>query len=55
MKTTTRPGADAAEGFSVERADRADCDESGFNIVIELDDSELSQVGGAGPTKTISW
>jgi hypothetical protein len=32
--------------FNAKHADRSDCDESDFNIVIELDESEMSQVGG---------
>jgi hypothetical protein len=46
MKSTNRLNIATLETAKAERADRSDSDESGFNIVIELDQSEISQVAG---------
>jgi hypothetical protein len=46
MTLTKRPNYEAFELFNAKHADRTDCDQSGFNIVIELDESVISQVAG---------
>ena len=46
MNSTKQPNYEAFESFIAKHADRSDCEESDFNIVIELDESQMSQVGG---------
>jgi hypothetical protein len=46
MNSTKRPNYEAFDLFNAKHAARADRDESGFNIVVELDESEMSQVAG---------
>ena len=46
MNSTKRPNYEAFELFNAKHAHRTDRDESDFNIVIELDESEMSQVAG---------
>jgi hypothetical protein len=52
MNLTKRTNSKELETSKAERADRSDCGESDFNIVIELDEAELAQVaGGRKPGK----
>jgi hypothetical protein len=43
MNSTKRPNYESFESFN---ATRSDCGESDFNMVIELDESEMGQVAG---------
>jgi hypothetical protein len=43
MKSTNRLNTPISEPS---KAERTDCDEPDFNIVIELDESEMAVVGG---------
>jgi hypothetical protein len=49
MNSTKRPNYEAFDLFNAKHADRSDGDESGPNVVIELDEFELTQVAGGGP------
>jgi hypothetical protein len=55
MKSTNRPNYEAFESLSAKRADRSDRDEPDFNIVIELDESEMAVVGGGWPPEMLKY
>jgi len=46
MSSTKLTNSKELKTSKAQRADRSDRDESDFNIVIELDDSEMAQVAG---------
>jgi len=46
MKSTKRLHDEAFEPVDAKHTDRGDCDESDFNIVIEIDESEMARVAG---------
>jgi len=46
MKSTNHPNTQTFSPSRATRGNRAECDESGFNTVIELDEYELAQVAG---------
>jgi len=54
MKSTKRPNDETFESCNAKHADRPDCDESGFTSVIELNEFEMSQIGGGRPTESVS-
>lgn len=50
MSSTKRPNYESFESFN---ATRSDCGGSDFNLVIDLDESEMGQVaGGHSPDKS---